>query len=148
MASITVNPTCLEVAVQPSIAVALPRLAIALTAVSALSLAAGAATLVGSILELNRLQSPWLRIGALLLSAAMTLLTALDGTHAWPLTLSCVAFLLVLEAVAIEFARVPSLRDYAQDAPDGDEPHWWDDFENAFWRAVASNHTEAPGDKR
>jgi hypothetical protein len=134
----------MEVPMEFWIATASPPPAVALVVLSALGLAGGAAALVGSIVELERLRPAWLRIASLLLSAAMILVTALDGAQPVSAIMSCIGFLVALQAIAIEFARLPSLHDYAADPSDSGEPLWWQDFEKEFWGAVSSNATHEP----
>jgi hypothetical protein len=52
----------------------------------------------------------------------------------WALALSCLGFLVSLQAVAVAFGRLPSLRSYLDRRGAGAERGWWDEFERDFQR--------------
>ena len=135
---------------EPSLATARPWLATALMVAAVIAILGAAAGLVGSIAEIDRLQGPRLRTACTLVSGALVATSFLGWPGPLSLTLSCVGFLLGLQAIAIEFARQPTLRDYLARRRNGDDPGWWREFESAFWLAVSTRRRqdESAGDPR
>jgi hypothetical protein len=109
----------------------------ALSALSAIAFIAAAAALIVSITEVPLPRAALLRHGSALLSGLLLGASQLHRIPPWALALSCLGFLMSVQAMAIEFGRIKPLRSYLSRRPAGEDPAWWAEFERSFWRHVS-----------
>jgi hypothetical protein len=107
---------------EPSIATVPHWLLTTLGAISALALIGGAAELLGSIADIDVVRHRTLRLGCTLVSALLVGTNVLGLLPRWGLAAACVGFLFGLQAMAIEFARLPTLHDYLRRRRAGEDP--------------------------
>jgi hypothetical protein len=86
------------------------------------------------------------RVACLLVSAGLIGLTFAGAIPRWGLACACLAFLLALQAMALEFAVEEYLRAQLERADDGGQPGWWPDFERRFRRYAQRRQSVTPVD--
>ena len=92
------------------------------------------AVLVATVTEKRPRTLSRVRSACVVSTGLLVATSVLGWPSRWVLALSCVGFLVSLQALALAIARVPPLGWYMERRATGADPGWWTEFETGFWR--------------
>lgn len=121
-----------------------PWLLASTSTLSVVGLLASLAALVLTAREADVPRLDLLRWGCTALTGLLVAATFVDAVRPWSLALSCIGFLVSLQATALRFGVLKPLGSYLERGTPQGDPGWWREFERDMRRYARGRGDDNP----